>query len=233
MLPRLLRPAKSLRTTLEVERKFLPTLESLAGLRANTGERPFVNHRPLGLSTYHDIYYDRAGELMKRGIYVRLRNGDWEAKVRSGGDFLNSQFTEYNKREEIEEILRSVSASIGQSLRLHPFDLSVVANFVTKRESWDLDGFRVVVDETDFGHNVGEVELCQVFDVNTIHALSVSGQGLATAGRKMDHKINTFMNKYRWAFPTSEGGQVMGKLSAYMLLVEKPWTGRKGESGHG
>lgn len=82
---------------------------------------------------------------MKRDIYVRLRNGNWVAKVRSGGDYLNSQFTEYNEREQVDELLRSVSADDGESFSLHPFNLSVVAQFTTKRESWDVDGFRVVV----------------------------------------------------------------------------------------
>lgn len=41
-----------------------------------------------------------------------------------------------------------------------------------------------------------------------------NGEGLATAGKIMDNKIDAFMVKYRWAFPVSNE-QVVGKLSAY------------------
>ena len=67
---------------LEVERKFLPTATSISLLRTNTGKPPFRSFESLGVSHTHDVYYDRENVLLSQGIYVRRRNGNWEAKVR-------------------------------------------------------------------------------------------------------------------------------------------------------
>jgi len=32
--------------------------------------------------------------LFSKGVYIRRRNGHWEAKIRTGGNFINSAFTE-------------------------------------------------------------------------------------------------------------------------------------------
>jgi hypothetical protein len=67
---------------LEVERKFLPTATSISILRANTGKPAFESFKPLGVSHTHDVYYDRNNALLSRGIYVRRRDENWEAKIR-------------------------------------------------------------------------------------------------------------------------------------------------------
>lgn len=67
---------------LEVERKFLPTATSISLLRANTSKPAFESFKPLGVSHTHDVYYDCNNALLSRGIYVRRRDGNWEAKIR-------------------------------------------------------------------------------------------------------------------------------------------------------
>jgi thiamine-triphosphatase len=81
--------------------------------------------------------------------------------------------------------------------------LKKIAEFRTKRESWDIDGFKVVIDRADFGHRVGGVELC-----------GEVGEDSKKAGVEMDRRIEEFMKEHAWAFPV---GKAMGKLSAYWL----------------
>lgn len=195
---------------LEVERKFLPTKSSISRLRANEGNPPFGSFKPLGVCHTHDVYYDRNNMLLSQGIYVRLRNRAWEAKVRQGGDYTNSQFREYEGEEGVVEIVKRAWEMLeGNGREFKGYEktdtilqgLKPIAEFKTKRAEWAIDGFRVVVDQADFGHTVGEVELC--FDVEN------EGEEV---GLEMDEKIEGFMKGNAWAFPE---GKAMGKLAAY------------------
>jgi thiamine-triphosphatase len=78
---------------LEVERKFLVTLVAVSYLRSNGGGSRFKKYESLGKQTTHDTYYDRNSLLFSKEVYIRRRNGHWEAKIRTGGDFINSAFT--------------------------------------------------------------------------------------------------------------------------------------------
>ncbi|KAF2798526.1 hypothetical protein K505DRAFT_224118, partial [Melanomma pulvis-pyrius CBS 109.77] len=195
---------------LEVERKFLPNKSSMSRLRASEGNPPFRSFKPLGVCHMHDVYYDSNDMLLSQGIYVRLRNGTWEAKVRQGGNYTNSQFREYEGEEGIVEIVkRAWEMRDGNGQEIKGYEktdtvlqrLKPIAEFKTKREEWAIDGFRVVVDQADFGHTVGEVELC--FDVEN------EGEEV---GLEMDEKIEEFMKEHIWAFPE---GKAVGKLTAY------------------
>ncbi|KAF2464882.1 uncharacterized protein BDR25DRAFT_203655, partial [Lindgomyces ingoldianus] len=197
---------------LEVERKFLPTAESIARLRANLDQPRFRNICELGTCKIHEIYYDRNDWLSSQGIYVRLRNGKWEAKVRKGGDYTNSRFEEYDDVEEIRSVVREALDKTGGYADTWQMGLSPMAEFKTQRESWDVNGFRVVIDEADFGYTVGEVELCQSLGDNTGPAMPTNGLELEQTGLELDSRIETFMKEFEWAFPN---GKVMGKLSAY------------------
>jgi thiamine-triphosphatase len=63
--------------------------------------------------------------------------------------------------------------------------------------------FKVVIERADFGHMVGEVELC-----------GEVGEDSKKAGVEMDRRIEEFMKEHAWAFPV---GKAIGKLSAYWL----------------
>jgi hypothetical protein len=82
---------------LEVERKFLVTPVAVSYLRSNSGGSRFKKHESLGKQTTQDTYYDRNGLLFSKGVYIRRRNGHWEAKIRTDGDFINSAFTEVDQ----------------------------------------------------------------------------------------------------------------------------------------
>jgi hypothetical protein len=72
---------------LEVERKFLVTPVAVSYLRSNGRGSGFKKYESLGKQTTQDTYYDRNGLLFSEGVYIRRRNGHWEAKIRGGGDF--------------------------------------------------------------------------------------------------------------------------------------------------
>ena len=70
-----------------------------------------------------------------------------------------------------------------------------MAEFVTTRVSFLADDrFTVVLDATDFGHTVGEVEL------------------MAEDAEKAHADIDAFLKEYAWFFDTSNP---KGKLTAY------------------
>jgi len=193
----------------EVERKF-------AKLRVHPftidgGNPSFHSLTYLGRHSFRDIYYDKNDVLSSAGTWVRLRNGVWQSKIRQAGDYNNSQFHEST---DVVEIQRQVDSIIKQSAPASEnFGLPVTADLITHRETWKAnDRFKIVLDRTDFGHTVGEVELEESVpaDVNTkLH------------GAKMDADVVAFMKTYQWAFDTSPA---VGKLTAYFDLKRRGTT---------
>ncbi|KAH8728851.1 CYTH-like domain-containing protein [Phaeosphaeriaceae sp. PMI808] len=202
---------RSLLTTsciLEVERKF----RSLAvrELATNSGHPPFRSIRSLGQRTIHDVYYDRSGLLSSAGVWVRQRNGDWEAKVKRGGNFNNSRFEELSDPYEISRCVKDVTGI--ESTEQDLFGLKRIATLSTARKTWIADyEFKIVLDTMDFGHIVGEVELQQQIDFITTKDLPIEEQKQRTM-QEMDDKIAKFMGRYSWAFCP---GIPKGKLTAY------------------
>ncbi|KAH8803477.1 CYTH-like domain-containing protein [Xylogone sp. PMI_703] len=204
---------------LEVERKFLPTPAAVSYLRSNGGGSGFKEYQDLGRQTTQDTYYDRKGFLFSKGVYIRRRNGYWEAKIRSGGNFINSAFKEVDGNDAVKDVIGKHITISSDSFSIEEV-LEPCAEFVTERESWMLDGrFKVDIDETDFGHIVGEVELTETLErVSSEH----DGKGEKEESRlkeEMDQDIETFMQSYPRAFPP---GRPLGKLSAYF-----DWLGRR------
>jgi thiamine-triphosphatase len=203
---------------LEVERKFTPTKDSIARLRNNDGSPLFISHAYHGRKLIKDTYIDSDSEiLMNKGIYYRMRNGEFEAKVRKGGDRVNSSFVEFNGREECEKVLASAAADANLRLEQLQRLLKPWGELHTLRDEWKIDDFNVVIDSTLFvsqihgqsvsqqePHVVGEVELCQ----DSLH----EDQGYAE--KEMDEKIKAFMERHAWAFPSSDR-KVVGKLTAF------------------
>ena len=75
------------------------------------------------------------------------------------------------------------------------FGLDMLCKFDTVRDSFLADGkFTVVLDHTDFGHQVGEVEL------------------MAEDAEKAHADIDAFLKEYAWFFDTTNP---KGKLTAY------------------
>ncbi|KFZ20938.1 hypothetical protein V502_02965 [Pseudogymnoascus sp. VKM F-4520 (FW-2644)] len=192
---------------LEVERKFIVTPAAGSYLRSNGGGSRFSKYESLGKLTTNDIYYDRDGLLFSIGVYVRQRNGHWEAKIRTGGDLINSAFAEIDGNNAVKEIIKQNLRDSADGADIEEI-LKPCAEFATGRESWMIDGkFKVDVDKTDFGHIVGEVELTR-----TLEYVNEEEEKLKELKEKMDQEIKLFMQSYPQAFPV---GRPVGKLSAY------------------
>lgn len=227
---------------LEVERKFLATPLSITYLRTNSLRKPdrslFTHHEYLGRRKTHDVYFDLPdGHFFSKGIYVRKRDGIWEAKIRSGGDFLNSAFVEVEGLEGVREVVEGElgvlkkggeeeegsydDKGLGGEIVLEDV-LNPCAEFVTERESWLIERkFKVDVDTTDFGHVVGEVELVKVIERN----MKAREDERKKLERGMQKEIKKLMERYPMAFPA---GKAVGKLSAYIAMkdaLEKDKTG--------
>lgn len=198
-------------SVLEVERKFLCDARSSDLLNKNSGEPPFRVLEYLGRHTFEDTYYDHGEILSSLGIWVRRRGGKWEAKIRQGGDYTNSQFEELSQPHEIAQMMRD--CNIEPSAASDAFGLRTTAKFTTIRESWKADEqFGIVIDSTDFGHYIGEVELQQKVEQEDGANPDYQRALRQATAAKMDSQIEAFMAKYSWAFPS---GKPIGKLSAY------------------
>ncbi|MCJ1292751.1 hypothetical protein MMC34_004304 [Xylographa carneopallida] len=191
------------RIVLEVERKFACNTNTTRIIHANSGSPRLPNLIFKGQHTFEDIYYDLDEVCFTHGVWIRKRDGMWQAKIRQGGNFTNSQFDEVDGAEDVAALLQKLN--VDASIKAENLGLSEVARFVTQRDAWKVaDTYEVVVDITDFGHSVGEVELQQL--------LESDNRDDGTAAVQMDARIKDFMLKHSWAFPS---GKVVGKLSAY------------------
>jgi thiamine-triphosphatase len=125
---------------------------------------------------------------------VRRRAAKWEAKHRKSGDFTRTTFHETNDVSEIQSLIAGYTkldagpdANIG---------LNLISRFRTTRDVYRADEkFLVMLDTTDFGHWVGEVEL------------------LAHDEQRAHLDIDIFMQRYAWFF--SQETKPKGKLTAY------------------
>lgn len=194
--------------TLEVERKFAGFKHGSLAMRQ--GDPPIRNLRDLGESTFHDIYYDDRDLLSGNGIWLRKRDGKWQMKAGKSGDRLNSRLQETSDPGIIAQKIQSLTG--GRTPASSNFGLSPLASFRTTRHSWLAeDEFTLVLDHTDFGHTVGEVEL----EVNATINDNDEAEGVMT---EMDMKIVRLLERYQHVF--SEEVPV-GKLTAYLAQASR------------
>lgn len=166
--------------------------------------------------------------LCNAGVWLRRRGDNWEAKIRVGGDFTNSAFEEITNVDDISAMLGKLvpGTALDPNEGLVGGQIEEVAKLVTHRNKFLADGkFTVVLDETDFGHVVGEIELEREASVTgggeegvTRAEVEKHKRARAQVIAEMDGEINNFMKRYVWAFPP---GNPMGKLSAYFEIKKQ------------
>ncbi len=186
----------------EIEQKFNWTVHRFKDLQnviASSRNRPFkIEH--LKYRVFKDTYYDSNNTLCKNGLWIRKRQTcghgfEWEAKqLQTGSSFLRST---YEESKDPHHILKLVGAHFpacpGPS---HNFGLDEFCQFETFRHSFLAKGkFTVVLDHTDFGHHVGEVEV-MAEDAGRAHA-----------------DIDALFKMHPWFFDTAT--EPKGKLTAY------------------
>jgi thiamine-triphosphatase len=217
LAPVRLRPLSTCKTPtptfkLEVERKFLPNNVSLRLLDSNNalvGRRtvPVFNlHAFLGTSEIYDLYYDTAysdEKLRDSGIYMRQRNGIWQAKIRKSEDFVDSVSVEVQGERDVTRVLDEAGIPSYGSLPC----LRARERIHTTRKEYRVEGFRITIDTsrlhfsdwtihwdkgpTSATHLVGEVVLCE----------DVEAGNERQAGQQMDSRIEASMDKHRQVFP--------------------------------
>ena len=179
---------------LEVEQKFSFYLNRVPQFKANQGSPPFRSLQRRRPHAFEDVYYDSADVLSTKGIYLRRRNGVWQAKKRVSGDYNRSTFEEFTDIWEIYRLVKRHFPKAPDAKR--NFGLERLCQFVTTRQNFIADDlFRIVLDETNFGHSVGEVEILTEKDGDEAHG-----------------KIDAFMTRYSWFFNKDKP---KGKLTAY------------------
>jgi len=192
---------------LEVEQKFSWTAAKLRLLQHNQGRPPFKQITNLRQHAFRDTYYDSQHRLSEAGLWVRKRHQilspenavtqstfEWEAKQRrDGSSVIRSTFEETKDTYQIAQMVRAHVSWYPSSY--NDFGLDELCQFETCRRSFEADGkFTVVLDSTDFGHQVGEVEI------------------LAEDAEKAHRDIDAFMREYAWFFDIIKP---KGKLTAY------------------
>lgn len=128
---------------IEVEKKFIPTEQNLKIL--------LTDAEFLGEVTNHDIYYDYPDfRFLKGNIAFRKRNGNFELKIQSGSGI-------HEEIEDLEKIKEYFSTSDLEEFINE--NLISAIEYRTVRKKYKKEDFNLDMDETDFGYQVGEIEL--------------------------------------------------------------------------
>lgn len=185
---------------LEVESKFVFKPSLVAKFKSNGGNPAFKHLEALGAHKFTDTYFDHRDILSNNGVWLRQRTNDQstvlEAKVRISGDFARSTFDEITDRQAIKNLIRPHFPQFSEGRE--NYGLQVLAKFMTTRQDFRADGkFGIMLDYTDFGHSIGEVEL------------------MAEDEEMAHREIEAFILRYPWFF---EKRNPEGKLAAYCRL---------------
>ena len=247
--------SRSIVSKFEVERKFVPSLllkkyacETVTtphiDVTSATGHGSKVSLTRLPRKRITDKYFDHKGLLERKGIWVRWRKEEvttpdgihaisshtsWEAKVKQGGNFLDSQFVEAEGRDAVEDLI--TGAGVCRSI----YDLSFQLGVIADRIGWAVNGYdgeevvdgsatmSLVLDTVSAaleGRNgecpipmhqeVAELELETI--VATNH-LSEYERNHAPQTEAMHAKLTAFVSTYSTLFETAS--LPVGKITAY------------------
>ena len=161
---------------IEVEKKFQPTEEQLAGLLKDS---EFI-----GEVVNNDILYDFSDyRLLQEDIRIRNRNGKFELKIprgKSGDEEIDNE-EEIKKYFGTEEILKDFIAK----------NLLVLMKVVTHRKKYKKGGFAIDVDSLDFGYKVCEIELL----VENEDQIEVASDKILDLAKKYNFQVKNLPTK--------------------------------------
>lgn len=236
---------------LEVERKFnvaaAHRLRSLLNVTSDddiqlrmrpklkTGALEFTRQTDLHINDQYFVTPD--GRLDASNIWIRRRTINakdikWEAKIRLGGDYLNSEFEEITGKSKIDEYLKMLGIC----------NLQRIVNLNTARQSWVVSGEQqnaemvVVVDlctaggmgksDSAFRHIVGEVGMTRDIGLEQEDGEETKRAKKELTGQ-MSSDLKGFMQRHEDLFPTKPGP--VGKLTAYFAWQKQLKDGPQSE----
>lgn len=166
-----------------------------------------------------------------------------QAKLLLSGTYSRSTFSEFTDVRTIRSHILHYLPTHTTRINAPNFGLGVLAQLTTTRDVYIADGkFTLVLDRTDFGHAVGEVELELEAEGGEAGAGGWAGEGeefLKGGGKggefskeggkgkgegdeeraeKAHGEIDAFLAKYSWF---CRPGPVEGKLSAYFRMQKE------------
>lgn len=188
----------------EIEQKFTFNRHLLPILRGNGGTPPFRKLTPFKQTSFHDAYFDNPTRVLSKNtsgaIWLRKRDNNWQAKVAKSAnkDFQQASYEEITRVPDIEMLIRKYLPDCPGAAE--NFGLSPYCQYLTNRTEFTAnEKYVIALDTTDFGHDVGEVEV-------VAEAHEEDGKVMAEIGK--------FMEEYRWFFKSSTV-KPKGKMTAY------------------
>uniref|UniRef100_A0A3B4BEG4 Thiamine-triphosphatase n=1 Tax=Periophthalmus magnuspinnatus TaxID=409849 RepID=A0A3B4BEG4_9GOBI len=194
----------SFQMSVEVERKFICTDETLRILEQTAGEQ----------REFHDQYFDTADfGLTLQDFWLRKRKGSWELKcpMSRGQAKVEALCTRYREITDLAEIqlrVREVLKDEGDEsetqdeMWINELNLKCFAEFTTIRRSFTLkeDAVQVDLDQADFGYSVGEIEVLVSEGRDVLSALEKiekAAQKLGLTGnQKIPGKMYIYLQRY-------------------------------------
>jgi len=148
---------------IEVERKFQVPEDFREALPA----RGYELVKGFAEETIVDEYFDtRRMDLIRADHWLRRRNGDWEMKYPVGTVTEGSGVTLYHETSNSDDILarlRDLTRDEPDKSNLKELVsrgvLSPFARLETQRRSYRKGEVNIVVDATDWGYRIGEIEI--------------------------------------------------------------------------
>ncbi len=138
---------------IEIEKKFFLTKDDKARL--------IKGAEFLGEKVFADTYYDTSDyALTTRDMWLRSRDNIFHLKI-SARKTEKRQIGEYHELETEEEIRKELRMARGKDLKKDLTDKSYTsfASFITTRKKYKRGEFTIDLDMTDFGYEIGEIEL--------------------------------------------------------------------------
>ena len=152
-------------STIEIERKFIVPDNFHEKIIAQGYQMQKVYDEVLV-----DKYYDTHEHvLINNDYWLRQRNGDWELKypVGSSHEQGSSVYHETTCLEEINNRISPFLPNCDLKKLLDNGKLKAFAHLETKRKNYTKEDVNIVIDATDWGHIVGEIEIV-VTETNSI-----------------------------------------------------------------
>jgi len=107
-----------------------------------------------------DVYFDTNDfQLLKKDVWLRKRGDDYELKI---APYNEAHIKETKGMTHYHEVagINNVTNELSKVIKTRIEDLDVLVNVSAKRQNWELEDFKIVIDEiVDDGWMVGEVEL--------------------------------------------------------------------------